>query len=1169
MHSKPDKMDHPSHVDVGIIMDTAPKSLDNSAPENKQGFMVMDTQKKLGIILISIVLAIIAILSVLNISIVYEPLFLLLILNTVFIGIISIIIASITNRVFVKSGSVSVFLIGSGLLIFGLGSIVTGWFLPLTEGLNVGVTIHNTCAFAGSVFILAGAGISTYGRRIWKGSERTWIVTGVYSGILVFVALFSLVTMQGMVPPFFIQGVGPTVLRQVILENTVMFFAISSVLFMFTYFRRQTDFFFWYSISFALISIGLLAVLIPQSVGSLLGWAGRSAQYLGFVFALYAVLVTRRAATTKGLLLEEAIANIFVDAEQSYTMLVETATDAIVTFDDTDRILLWNSGAERIFGYTRDEAIGLSFPELLMDNRYIAVIKNEDMDIPLKSPNAQVPKSIEISGKHKDGTFFPVELTVSLRIQEGKRIHTCILRDLTERKRLEEELHAANEGLEEKVQEKTEEIECTIESLRRTHEQLLASYKQVATDKEELRLQYDEIRNKTVALEASEREIRTLNQELERRVEERTQELQRVNVKLRAINEELTASEEELRVQIDMTNETYDALEKSETRFHSMFERHDSVMLLIDPETEKIIDANLAAERFYGKLRTDLRKQFIHEINILPPEEIATVMVKAVREKNNRFIFFHRIANGEVRMVEVHSSPIDIGGKTILFSIIYDITDRIRTEEELLRISDDFQFSRDYAQSIVDTVREPLIVLNGSFEVISASRSFYTIFEVMPEATLGKVLYTLGDNQWDIPPLHEMLEMVLPQSTSFDNFEIEHDFPGIGHRNMLLNARRILSETGTTKLILLVIEDITNRIRTEEELLRISDDFQFSRDYAQSIVDTVREPLIVLNGSFEVISASRAFYTTFEVSPEATIGKVLYTLGDNQWDISQLHEMLETVLPDSTSFDNFEIEHDFPGIGHRNMLLNARRILSETGTTELILLVIEDITERKKMSEQIKSSLTEKETLLREIHHRVKNNLQIIISLLNLQIRRMDDPVTMETLKDCQNRVRSMALVHEHLYKGKDISRIDLGNYLNALGMGLFQSYEDGRRGIRFDIGIRDIYVDINIAIPLGLISNELIINSLKYAFSEKTGGILSLSATEDSETLILTVADNGGGIPEGITLENQDSMGLRLVEMFTDQLNASVMIDRTEGTKFTFTIPKPKEQKPTVGDAK
>ncbi len=155
----------------------------------------------------------------------------------------------------------------------------------------------------------------------------------------------------------------------------------------------------------------------------------------------------------------------------------------------------------------------------------------------------------------------------------------------------------------------------------------------------------------------------------------------------------------------------------------------------------------------------------------------------------------------------------------------------------------------------------------------------------------------------------------------------------------------------------------------------------------------------------------------------------------------------------------------------------------------LIYASARDVTERKKMTDLIEASLAEKETLLREIHHRVKNNLQIISSLLNLQIRKIDDPKTIEVLKDSQARVLSMALVHEHLYKGKDFSRIDLKNYIHSLEMQLSQSYGTANEIVRFDSNIPDIYVDINTAIPLGLIINELITNSLKYAFKGRKDG--------------------------------------------------------------------------------
>ena len=392
----------------------------------------------LGLALVLAFLIAIRVLVALDLPHSYENSFLLGFLNTLFLGITPIIIAYVAMRVYTKSRSISFFLIGSGLLIFGLGSIAAGWVNPLPGGPNMTVTIHNTCACIGSIVILAGAVMSLSAPVFRRAPVSTGKLAAVYAGIVIFVTLFSIATLEGMVPPFFIPGTGPTILRQIILEDAVVFFAISSVLFMYTYQKRRADFFFWISVSLALIATGLLAVFFQPSVGSLIGWVGRTAQYLGCVFALYAVLIVRQAATVKGIPLDEVIANFFADAEQSYKQLVETASDAIVTFDEDYRVLMWNSAAEKMFGYRRDEAIGSSFPDLATDGRDIAVIKNDDDGI--SGSQVRVLEPVEIIARRKDGTLFPVELTISRRMQDGRLIRTCILRDLTERKRAERKL---------------------------------------------------------------------------------------------------------------------------------------------------------------------------------------------------------------------------------------------------------------------------------------------------------------------------------------------------------------------------------------------------------------------------------------------------------------------------------------------------------------------------------------------------------------------------------------------------------------------------------------------------------------------------------------------------------------------------------------------------------
>jgi PAS domain S-box-containing protein len=209
-----------------------------------------------------------------------------------------------------------------------------------------------------------------------------------------------------------------------------------------------------------------------------------------------------------------------------------------------------------------------------------------------------------------------------------------------------------------------------------------------------------------------------------------------------------------------------------------------------------------------------------------------------------------------------------------------------------------------FAESIIDTIREPLIALDQDLRVVKVSRSFYEFFKVTPEETMGQLVYDLGNRQWDIPKLRELLENILPQKTSFDNYEVEHDFATIGKRIMLLNARQVPRVLGKERVILLAIMDITGRReiesgleKTRKELEVIKQSADEAGDFAESIINTIHEPLIALDQDLKVVKVSRSFYQFFKVTPEETIGQHIYDLGNKQWDIPRLRELLETILP--------------------------------------------------------------------------------------------------------------------------------------------------------------------------------------------------------------------------------------------------------------------------------
>jgi two-component system cell cycle sensor histidine kinase PleC len=394
---------------------------------------------------------------------------------------------------------------------------------------------------------------------------------------------------------------------------------------------------------------------------------------------------------------------------------------------------------------------------------------------------------------------------------------------------------------------------------------------------------------------------------------------------------------------------------------------------------------------------------------------------------------------------------------------------------------------QEYAESIINTVREPLIVLDQDLRVVTASRSFYEVFKVNPTVTVGQLIYDLGNKQWDIPKLRELLEDILPQKTTFDDYEVEHDFLGIGRHTMLLNARRIPNPPEKLKVILLAIEDITKRKSMEESYLKLAAIVNTSVDgiigkdlqgdivswnkaaekiygytekemqgknisllapsdykeeihnqlkklrngellknyetkrvrkdgvvidisltlssikdksgnicgisaimhditeqkkakqvltvseYSESIINTVREPLIVLDQYLRVVTVSRSFYEVFKVNPEETVGQLIYDLGNKQWNIPKLRELLETILPKKAAFDNYEVEHDFATIGRRIMLLNARQIQRASGKERIILLAIEDITERREIENGLKKAHEE----LKELAAELKRTAQV------------------------------------------------------------------------------------------------------------------------------------------------------------------------------------------------
>ena len=243
---------------------------------------------------------------------------------------------------------------------------------------------------------------------------------------------------------------------------------------------------------------------------------------------------------------------------------------------------------------------------------------------------------------------------------------------------------------------------------------------------------------------------------------------------------------------------------------------------------------------------------------------------------------------------------------------------------------------------------------------------------------------------------------------------------------------------------------------------------------------------------------------------------------------------------------------------------NGTRFLAEVSTSifrdsrgnERTSMIIRDATERRRAEEALKASLREKEVLLREIHHRVKNNMQVISSLFNLQVGRAMSEECRGVLKEGQARIRSMSLVHEKLYQSRDLSKIEFGGYVQSLTAHLFHSYLDRLDRVHLETDFEDVYLDINAAVPCGLIINELVSNALKHAFpAGRTGTIRVGLRRAPAGEVILRVADDGVGLSTGLDLLGAGGFGMEIVSLLVDQLDAKLEIDGTRGTAFTVTF--------------
>ncbi len=945
-----------------------------------------------------------------------------------------------------------------------------------------------------------------------------------------------------------------------------------------------------------------------------------------------------------------------------------------------------------------------------------------------------------------------LEITPIAGVSEAERYFLVVF---------EEAVAQANEA---KPREIPASLEQAPASQTRLEAQMRDLRQQLAETREYLRNANEDHEASSEELRAANEEVRSANEELQ----STNEELSTTKEELQSANEELTTLNEELQTR----NQDLDALNND---LLNLLSAVDIAFLMVDNEL-RLRRFSAAAEKVLKVGAADIGHQVMQ---LDGPIDLATFAQPARKVIETLSVERWDLQEKEGHWYSATVRPyrtVDnrIAGAVIVFVDIDPMKRSLRVAEE----------ARDYAEGMLETVREPLLVLDGDLRIQRATSAFYETFRVSRGETEGRLLYDLGNGQWNVPRLRELLGEAMFRNRAFQDFEIDHEFPHVGRRTLRLNARRISRDGDDRRAVLLAIEDVTER--REEAEVRYQRLFETAKD-AMLLFDAETEKLTDVNPFFlELIGYGReqlVAYRLAEMEAFQTAGNAnntvaearaqeivrhdnvcLFTIDgrlvetelvanryavggqqvvqvnirdvtrrnqavqalrdseerfrlfvdsvrdyalfqtdlsgritswnsgaerllgykeseivgqsvtlvftpedvargeanwqmetaraqgsaeDERWhmrkdgsrffasgalttvrdeagqlrgfakimrDITErkrseeqlrqqaqllelaqdiiivrrlngaisfwndaasaafgwsaeeamgkgTHDLLQTIFPAPLAEVEAELlaQRRWEGEivctrrdGSQVILWSRWAVqLDSEGKPAFVLGINNDVTARKAADQQLRASLREKEVLLKEIHHRVKNNLQVIASLLSLQSEYLADSNALAMLEDMKNRVRSIAAIHEMLYGSADLSRIDFAGYLNSITRDLRSFYSARASRVELKVEAEQIFLDITQAVPCGLIVNELLTNSFKHAFPDDRSGVIDICFRCFDNHCLLEISDNGIGLPASLEPHTAPSMGLQLLALLVQQLKAELVIERNGGAHF------------------
>lgn len=584
-------------------------------------------------------------------------------------------------------------------------------------------------------------------------------------------------------------------------------------------------------------------------------------------------------------------------------------------------------------------------------------------------------------------------------------------------------------------------------------------------------------------------------------------------------------------------------IKRNEEKYKFFFDQSPNPMLIFGVDSDQIIDTNLAAERLYEYSKEEFKT--LQAKDLRPKNEIKKYQEISKQRNNNAnskeirsFISVkHKKKNGSIFIVDIYSRTTKIDGVLANIVVVNNVTEKFKYEQELIK-------TNNLLKELISNSPIGLVNVDKDGKVKELwNPKAEEIFGWKKEEVQGKQLPYVQKSK--LEEFKANLKLAFEGKRSFIT-EIERVKKNGETVYLKEFVTPLLDEVENVQIVMLLIENITDKKKVENALVGSEEKYRNLVEASHDLVWRI-DP----EGKFDFINNASKSILGYE--PMELIGKsfVPYINPQRKEDTIQIHNN----VMNGDIYENFSLEMVTSNGELRHLSAKAYPIIGDSGEILGCSGTATDITHIKNYQSQLEESLAEKEILIKEIHHRVKNNLAVISGLFVLQSMHVEDEETLTILQESQSRIKSIATIHEKLYQNHVFSSIEMKNYLEDIIIDISDTYQREGKEIEIQVEGDKVSLNVNQAVPFGILANELIVNAYKYAFKNQNKGKITLRLERQKNILKFSVRDNGNGLPAEFDIDKLSSLGMTLVRTLATQLDAKLVWDSSEGNGTTFMI--------------